>query len=506
MQGVTASVVQDATRRASHHVFWIIAVLATSMRPLWSGLGLLPMLDFIIPVLLTLAFIRTLRSISYYGACKRQIRVVGGIWLLFLCIYCVSLLIHCNSEPASRIVASLHDYVTFTMVLVMIILVGKLNSVPLDVLIRSILTFQVVCASIVVLSWCLHQVNGIEFPSLLGGLVSALLPYDQVRQYSRVVLFYQDWIAGHPFPRTSFTFPYPNALAGTAMLLFSIYMVLVPYVRGRRDMKRRTFIVAVATVAILAGTLSRITVLACGLALVLKALVRAWRGGNKALFGLVLVVLIALSFLLAADRQHVWSYVSNLRAGSSSVRLALYVATIEVIRTSPIIGLGVRPIWSGYPVPLGSHNTYLGVALYAGLLGLAVFVGFLVYVFCVGLRKLISVKDDVTRRSIEWGFAAFIASLVWMIGEDIEGVMVVCVWWAILVSLLLFLSSHTAIERNGWILVLDTSRVSQQGDIPTPGLMDGGTAHALRDIGACDVTAHGHSSDGPPTQPGLRRL
>jgi O-antigen ligase len=106
-----------------------------------------------------------------------------------------------------------------------------------------------------------------------------------------------------------------------------------------------------------------------------------WVGAPR--FGLILTILIALGFVIF-HQQLVSLVMIGDNTYSLDTRLLAWKILIEIIRVSPILGLGpanyyfYTPLFPilGYAVRFNSHNNYVDIVAQIGLLGLAAYLWF----------------------------------------------------------------------------------------------------------------------------------
>lgn len=195
-----------------------------------------------------------------------------------------------------------------------------------------------------------------------------------------------------------------NALGGTALMLLPTCCGLAA--AALVGCRRRKLMLAVGTVAttvavaVLGMARSRTALIAAGLVLVVLAF--RWRRGRPWLFLAVFLSSIGLAFSanqsrLAAPDNFAYG-VELLRINIFS-RGVIWREAVERLMEAPLLGIGInqfhdtkRPVSVGGPTRVAhAHNTFLQVALDAGLLGLAG--------YCLLLGTLLITADHVARGS-----------------------------------------------------------------------------------------------------------
>lgn len=125
---------------------------------------------------------------------------------------------------------------------------------------------------------------------------------------------------------------------------------------------------------------------------------------------MLVVVLAAINFRTIYEEIY---NVVMMRGNSTSMRSIIYQTSIsKVLDQSPLIGLGIKDLISGYP--LGSHNTYVGVFYKTGIIGCMFFLWGLYLMIREGWRRKKQTKDS---------FTFFCRILFWamLATEDLDG-------------------------------------------------------------------------------------
>jgi len=106
-------------------------------------------------------------------------------------------------------------------------------------------------------------------------------------------------------------------------------------------------------------------------------------------------------------------------------RLILWKEGLTMVPSSPIIGVGLGRTRSAIELLLRSpvkvqtmHNAYLRMAVEQGLLGLSIFLWFLVAVLQSGLKKVRLVQHQADKKYINFAVGVFLGNLVYFLFED----------------------------------------------------------------------------------------
>jgi O-antigen ligase len=178
------------------------------------------------------------------------------------------------------------------------------------------------------------------------------------------------------------TFPHPNALAG--FILVSLILIVKGKTQNakRKVIKWLTVIIGAIAIAI---SFSR-SVWIVGLVAFLLILLRHLRGGKSKLLGgggILLLILTAVGFFFLVPRLSADEAISR--------RLQLNQIAFEMIQENPLVGVGLNNFIPRLPdywqtseavrflQPV--HNLFLLVAAETGLIGLLIFLWFLILTF-----------------------------------------------------------------------------------------------------------------------------
>jgi len=187
----------------------------------------------------------------------------------------------------------------------------------------------------------------------------------------------------------------PNALTGDPnhlgiMLLLPLLTLLPVYLRMPRSRLKTWLAVALGFMLIvLLATLSRSGVLGLGVGLLLLVLPYRHFARSRALLVPLGGVALLLAYVLYS-RWHYFSVVLRSRiqtgGGSSSAHFAVYDFIPQVIHSHPLLGLGLNTFSVYYEFVTGKtnwgpHSFWVALVVETGLVGLALFLVFLRYVY-----------------------------------------------------------------------------------------------------------------------------
>ncbi len=223
-----------------------------------------------------------------------------------------------------------------------------------------------------------------------------------------------DWFASSQLPRFNIFSPYPTA-AGAILII--IMVLLVTHATIERKTRSPIFWGLLAVNGLgLVMTLSRMSILAFGFSflavfLLQKKNVTIW------MFVLFSVFLMTIPLL-----QQLLEYMLSLREGSNSIRMQIYLYSLEQLQGPDwIFGYGVKPREESLIFPLGSHSTYISMLFKCGIFGLVTLIGFQVSLFWrwyrLKARAARKRRDFLFWRGLGW---IFIALGLWLFTEDID--------------------------------------------------------------------------------------
>ena len=224
----------------------------------------------------------------------------------------------------------------------------------------------------------------------------------------------------------------PNALTGDpnhlgVMLEIPLLALTPVYLRLERGHRLKWPLAAVLAFLLLVelATLSRSGLLGLGVGLLVLAFPYrrfVWTRALLVPLGAVAVLLVYVVY----SRWHFFSVVlrSRIETGgkSNSAHLAVYDFIPKIIHSHPLLGLGLNNFSVYYEFVTGKtnwgpHSFYVALIVETGLIGFALFLVFLRYLFvrlCAARRLgrlLDAARDPVGRRvrPLAWGFTAALA-------------------------------------------------------------------------------------------------
>jgi O-antigen ligase len=227
-----------------------------------------------------------------------------------------------------------------------------------------------------------------------------------------------DKLFGYPFPRSPGFNIYGTALGITMVLMVAMTLA---YFRAKKTKKGLFLILSLEIIGLLLS-LSRITIIGFLVALVLVYVVVNFREKKKLLIKIIPVILVLVVVLLIIiPPQKIIDAFADFRGGSTLWRAKLYNLTLDQAFEKPVFGHGYKPRPEDFPVPIGSHSSFLGVFYKTGFLGLIVFCGFWVGVLWRWWKQKRFVhRDDVLGPIWYYSGVALVAGLIWMLTEDLD--------------------------------------------------------------------------------------
>jgi len=141
---------------------------------------------------------------------------------------------------------------------------------------------------------------------------------------------------------------------------------------------------------------------------------------SKRLFAVLLILAIVTIFILPAQIKGRVADLWNFQEGTSWERLKLWKGALLMIEEHPLIGFGVNtytrnfPAYKpgAYPDVIYSHNCYLHMATEIGLIGLGLFLAFIILVFTYISRRLKFLSGGWMRSAAIGLFAGLIGFLI----------------------------------------------------------------------------------------------
>lgn len=221
----------------------------------------------------------------------------------------------------------------------------------------------------------------------------------------------------------------PNALTGDpnhlGVMLDIPLLALTPvYLRLPRGHRLRWPLAAVLAflLLVLLATLSRSGLLGLGVGALVLALPYRRFVRTRALVAPLAALALVLAYVLSS-RWHYFSVVIRSRiqtgGGSTSAHFAVYDFIPQVVRMHPLLGLGLNDFSVYYEFVTGKtnwgpHSFWVALIVETGLVGLAVYVVFLRYLFVrlLAARRLGRILDlardplGARIRPLAWGFTA----------------------------------------------------------------------------------------------------
>lgn len=94
------------------------------------------------------------------------------------------------------------------------------------------------------------------------------------------------------------------------------------------------------------------------------------------MFTLILVVMLILIVIAAAYFPDEWNRMSTFTEDSDNGRFALWERSLEVWKTSPLLGIGLEGMYRHFG--LANHNTYIQVLSETGVVGLVLFLSLII--------------------------------------------------------------------------------------------------------------------------------
>jgi len=343
---------------------WLVAGL-----PVWWLLGIE---QFVFPVGTLWAARPLLTSHHATVRVARTTRWLGGFLVVFWCSsYAVS-------EPL-RHVTFLRTFATYATAFLLLVVVPTVV-VRWSAVVR--LVRAVVLAVGVAAAAGLAAAAGVVRPDALspfGRLVpDALAATGYGRQVVHLSLGAEEWFAGvGTYFRLDGFALYANGYA--TLLVVTVPLVVFAAVRAPRRWERvAAALVAVAALANLVLTTSRVAVASLVLGGAVAALLALWsspRHRRLVLAGAAAAVLVALALLIARGAPDLPALATEIGyargAGSIEGRTAVYRTTLAGWAERPLLGWGTERDVPALPYPAGSHSLYLGVLYAQGALGLA---------------------------------------------------------------------------------------------------------------------------------------
>lgn len=240
-------------------------------------------------------------------------------------------------------------------------------------------------------------------------------------------LFMDDFINGETTHRLSLFFEYAS------LITFFIFINLGFLFLFSKNEKVNFFMLLISFVPIFFSN-SRICLMAyivIVLFYIFNFFIKRFPNLTKMLIVLILIFSIFYCLISFDSIQQIINDLLNLRSGSNTLRFKVYYDSLKLTyETNLLFGCGVKISYTD-AVPYGSHSTFIGMIYKTGIIGFALFLILLFYVF-VKIEK----KKDLL------GIGMFISFCLIMIFEDIDGKN----WQMFYLFLLLFFTLHSRIS------------------------------------------------------------
>ncbi|HZS25162.1 MAG TPA: O-antigen ligase family protein [Gaiellaceae bacterium] len=222
----------------------------------------------------------------------------------------------------------------------------------------------------------------------------------------------------------------PNALTGDpnhlgVMLIVPLLALLPVYLRMQRSRLKTWLALALAFLLImLLATLSRSGLLGLGVGLLVLAIPYRRYLRSRALLAPLGGVAVVLAYVLYS-RWHFFSVVlrSRIQTGgaSSSAHFAVYNFIPQIVRTHPLLGLGLNNFSVYYEFVTGKtnwgpHSFWVALIVETGLVGFLLFVVFLRYVYvrlhAARMLGRLLAPEEREMRALAWGLTAALTGTI----------------------------------------------------------------------------------------------
>jgi O-antigen ligase len=360
-----------------------------------------------------------------YRKSFNKLSPIAFILLIFSMIYMVSLVFSFAyfKYDLERYVSSIYNLSYWLMGFIIFNFYSKENKINVIEISRNASVFIYVSFIIAIFSYFLTRggTTTVGYESLLGYILPDGLP-TLITDSSKLKFFNVDWLNGEKTVRFSGMGIYPTASAWIFFLgLFSLM-----FFSDEKINKIKIVTIAIS-IFLIAITASRI-VLFSSVILVFLFI------NKKLIFSkyiyLIFFVVSIISTLLLVFLQSIdfFDAVLSARQGSTDLRFLLYQMTYDTaMNVSPILGIGVKPRILGLEIPLGSHNSFLGILLRTGFVGLISFFVLLMYMIFYFFKNI----------KIDGGYAGLcltIATIPILAFEDLDAPQVVCFGFFLLLA------------------------------------------------------------------------
>jgi len=271
------------------------------------------------------------------------------------------------------------------------------------------------------------RINRIIFTINLSGLIVAAYGILQI-----MGIDFLSWPENPLFTRRTFsTFGQPNFLASWLLLVFPLAAYSI-YNNKKMLVRFFYFLVLAAEIIALFFTSSRGGVVAFGLTVLIAIIYlifftkikrshKIWASSG------LLIIMILGAFGLNLIIPGRFSSLTNLKEGSTAVRVNFYNAAYDAILSKPLFGYGLensgeilidyyRPDWGIFgdvgAVTDRVHNLVLDIILTTGLFGLVFFIILFYYFFSLAFKNIAQNKMRFLSLAIMLGAAGYLLSLM----------------------------------------------------------------------------------------------
>jgi len=413
--------------------------LAVLLIPLWWILGFR---FFIFHLIVAIAFIKVLN----HRKKGDRFRIPFEIYILFVffVLYLIAILINIKNIPFPRIVGSFNNLSFWILgALIILIFYNSTGKIDLNRFLKVFPITGVLYGLFVILAISVGFITQktIVFQSVLLKLLpdkwAEVIASKAILLGTSLNLVFvgEDRIYTRSFPRS----PGFN-IYGTALGLSMIVIIVLTFVYFKKVGKRKGWaIILMLEIVALVFSLSRTSVVGFGFALVIVfALLNLKKSSILKIIPVVLIFLIV--FLLIIPPKKISEALFDFRKGSSIWRARLYGLTLEQANKKPVLGFGFKPRTEDFPVPIGSHSTYIGVIYRTG------FLGFVVFCLFWGLvlrkwwaQKSVQIKDPDFYPLWYYSGIGLIGGLFWMITEDLDAPPIAAFLYFLVIGLILSL-------------------------------------------------------------------
>jgi len=333
--------------------------------------------------------------------------------------YFLSILLHTFFVGAdgARVIAAMYNLSFWIMgFMLVIVMANAYSSIELDPFLKVFTRLAWITGGIAVAMLVLWKTGRreliIETP--LYPLIRVLGDTQLVQSSLLVRPLLMDWFASGARPRFNVFSPYPTA-AG-AILMIILIMLATRAAIERKSLSLVFLGLFAANFLGLFMTLSRMSILAFVFGFFVVFILQ------KKNVPMWIFIMFAVTLLLTPLLIRLLEYMLSLREGSNSVRMQLYLYSLQQLKgVDWILGFGVKPRGEAFIFPLGSHSTYISMLFKCGIIGLIILVGFQVSLlwrwYFLKSRACQKRRDFLFWRGLGW---VFVALGLWIFTEDID--------------------------------------------------------------------------------------